>query len=218
MDFTNVSEDVLNLMPGAVVLFHADESICCVNEAMWKLYDCQSKQEFLNLTGSSFRGMVMPEDCQSIGMMVEKSVHQSGSVTEERLANYSYLFFCIRTKIGRIRHVEGSIRRVCFHGKWLWSLLLVDAHVRFRAVEHDALTNLMGRHLFFSKASEREAANRAEGIFGRDALAYFNLTNFKHYNAMYGAERGDDCLRRIACEKASLIRSWPACRPIFSWP
>lgn len=50
--------------------------------------------------------MVMPEDCQSIGMMVEKSVHQSGLVTEERLANYSYLFFCIRTKIGRIRHVE----------------------------------------------------------------------------------------------------------------
>lgn len=198
MDFTNVSEDVLNLMPGAVVLLHADESICCVNEAMWKLYDCQSKQEFLNLIGSSFRGMVMPEDCQSIGMMVEKSVHQSGSVTEERLANYSYLFFCIRTKIGRIRHVEGSIRRVCFHGKWLWSLLLVDAHVRFRAVEHDALTTLMGRHLFFSRASEREAADRAEGIFGRDVLAYFNLTNFKHYNAMYGAERGDDCLRRIA--------------------
>lgn len=198
MDFTNVSEDVLNLMPGAVVLLHADESICCVNEAMWKLYDCQSKQEFLNLIGASFRGMVMPEDCQSIGMMVEKSVHQSGSVTEERLANYSYLFFCIRTKIGRIRHVEGSIRRVCFHGKWLWSLLLVDAHVRFRAVEHDALTTLMGRHLFFSRASEREAADRAEGIFGRDVLAYFNLTNFKHYNAMYGAERGDDCLRRIA--------------------
>ena len=46
-------------MPGAVVLLHADESICCVNEAMWKLYDCQSKQEFLNLIGSSFRGMVM---------------------------------------------------------------------------------------------------------------------------------------------------------------
>ena len=97
----------------------------------------------------------------------------------------------------------------------LWSLLLVDAHVRFRAVEHDALTTLMGRHLFFSRASEREAANRAEGIFGRDALAYFNLTNFKHYNAMYGAERGG---LRLSCEKASLIRSWPACRPIFSWP
>lgn len=46
--------------------------------------------------------------------------------------------------------------------------------------------------------SEREEADHAEGVYGRDALAYFNLTNFKQYNATYGAEGGDDFLRKIA--------------------
>ena len=124
---------------------------------------------------------------------------QHGSALQGGLpVSYSYLSFCICTKTGRFRSVEGSIRRVCHRGVWLWSLLLVDVYARFLAVERDALTNLMGRHLFFSKVSEREEADRAEGVYGRDALAYFNLTNFKQYNATYGAEGGDDFLRKIA--------------------
>lgn len=198
MESTNVSDEVLNLMPGAVALFRADESIFCANEAMQDLYDCQSQREFFELTGASFRGMVLPEHYESIAMMVEKAMQHGSALQGGLPVSYSYLSFCICTKTGRFRSVEGSIRRVCHRGVWLWSLLLVDVYARFLAVERDALTNLMGRHLFFSKVSEREEADRAEGVYGRDALAYFNLTNFKQYNATYGAEGGDDFLRKIA--------------------
>lgn len=198
MESTNVSDEVLNFMLGAVALFRADESIFCANEAMQDLYDCQSQREFFELTGASFRGMVLPEHYESIAMMVEKAMQHGSALQGGLPVSYSYLSFCICTKTGRFRSVEGSIRRVCHRGVWLWSLLLVDVYARFLAVERDALTNLMGRHLFFSKVSEREEADRAEGVYGRDALAYFNLTNFKQYNATYGAEGGDDFLRKIA--------------------
>ena len=72
MESTNVSDEVLNFMLGAVALFRADESIFCANEAMQDLYDCQSQREFFELTGASFRGMVLPEHYESIAMMVEK--------------------------------------------------------------------------------------------------------------------------------------------------
>ena len=81
MESTNVSDEVLNLMPGAVALFRADESIFCANEAMQDLYDCQSQREFFELTGASFRGMVLPEHYESIAMMVEKAM-QHGSALQ----------------------------------------------------------------------------------------------------------------------------------------
>ena len=139
MESTNVSDEVLNLMPGAVALFRADESIFCANEAMQDLYDCQSQREFFELTGASFRGMVLPEHYESIAMMVEKAMQHGSALQGGLPVSYSYLSFCICTKTGRFRSVEGSIR----------SLLLVDVYARFLAVERDALTNLMGRHLFF---------------------------------------------------------------------
>lgn len=151
MESTNVSDEVLNLMPGAVALFRADESIFCANEAMQDMYDCQSQREFFELTGASFRGMVLPEHYESIAMMVEKAMQHGSALQGGLPVSYSYLSFCICTKTGRFRSVEGSIRRVCHRGVWLWSLLLVDVYARFLAVERDALTNLMGRHLFFPR-------------------------------------------------------------------
>ena len=74
MESTNVSDEVLNLMPGAVALFRADESIFCANEAMQDLYDCQSQREFFELTGASFRGRALPQHYESTAMLVEKAM------------------------------------------------------------------------------------------------------------------------------------------------
>mgnify|MGYP002731305177 FL=1 len=91
MESTNVSDEVLNLMPGAVALFRADESIFCANEAMQDLYDCQSQREFFELTGASFRGMVLPEHYESIAMMVEKAM-QHGSALQGACRSVTRIF------------------------------------------------------------------------------------------------------------------------------
>lgn len=89
MESTNVSDEVLNLMPGAVALFRADESIFCANEAMQDLYDCQSQREFFELTGASFRGMVLPEHYESIAMMVEKAMQHGSALQGGLPVSYS---------------------------------------------------------------------------------------------------------------------------------
>lgn len=204
---TGTPAELMDLMPCAVALLRDDEKVLRVNDALLRLYGCRNEAEFAELTGNSFRGMVLPDDYRPLSVMTQE-VSQPLVNTGAVPLDYRYISFCIRTKQGRVLHVEGSARLNCCTDGSIWSVLLVDIHTRYMAMERDALTNLLGTHIFFAKVEEIAKADTRAGTFGQKAVIYLNLTNFKRYNASYGIEQGDDCLRRLA---ALLRKYFPGC-------
>lgn len=90
-----------NAMPGGFFIYRADESeeIIYTNEAFLRIFGCDSAEEFRQLTGNTFPGMVYPDDLDE----VEKSI-------EEQVANsqydLDYVEYRIVRKDGEIRWLE----------------------------------------------------------------------------------------------------------------
>lgn len=78
----HASEGILrfmNQMPGGFFIYRADgeEQILYVNQALLRIYHCDSIEEFRNLTGNSFKGMVHPEDLDAIEESIKEQIEHS---------------------------------------------------------------------------------------------------------------------------------------------
>ncbi len=72
LEIANCLKKFVDRMPGGFFIYHADgeEELIYANDAMIRMFNCKSEQEFRELTGNSFRGIVHPEDLE----LVEKSI------------------------------------------------------------------------------------------------------------------------------------------------
>lgn len=90
-----------NAMPGGFFIYYADggEEIVYANEAVVRIFGCETREEFQELTGNSFRGIVHPDDLDR----VENSIVQQISESQYDL---DYVEYRIVRKDGEIRWVE----------------------------------------------------------------------------------------------------------------
>ncbi len=88
-------------MPGGFFIYHADgeETILYANTAMLRIFKCDTMQEFRQLTGNSFKGIVHPEDLDA----VEKSIQEQIASSQYDLDYVEYRIIC---KDGQIRWLE----------------------------------------------------------------------------------------------------------------
>ncbi|HBA49821.1 MAG TPA: hybrid sensor histidine kinase/response regulator, partial [Lachnospiraceae bacterium] len=88
-------------MPGGFFVYHADgnEEIIYANEAMVRIFNCDTLEEFRKVTGNSFRGIVHPEDLED----VERSIRQQ---IEDSSYDLDYVEYRIITKDGGIRWID----------------------------------------------------------------------------------------------------------------
>lgn len=88
-------------MPGGFFIYHADaqEEIIYANEALLRLFGCETREEFRELTGNSFRGIVHPEDLDE----VEQSIWEQIAGSKYDL---DYVEYQIIRKDGGVRYVE----------------------------------------------------------------------------------------------------------------
>ncbi len=88
-------------MPGGFLIYRADteERILYANIALVRIFRCTSREEFRELTGNSFRGMVHPEDL----FAVEQSIEEQIAASQYDL---DYVEYRIRTRDGQIRWIE----------------------------------------------------------------------------------------------------------------
>lgn len=91
----------MNQMPGGFFIYHADdeEQIIYVNQALLRIFHCDTIAEFRQLTGNSFKGMVHPDDLEA----VEASIIEQISDSKYDL---DYVEYRIRCKDGAIRWIE----------------------------------------------------------------------------------------------------------------
>lgn len=98
--------DAFSAFPGGFIIHRADwnkEEILYVNDTLIDLFDCESKEEFLEYTGGSFRHVIHPDDYDTVKANIRSQIAYYGD-------RYSGISFRIITKKEEIRLVEISGR------------------------------------------------------------------------------------------------------------
>ncbi len=101
-DLSSSIEWIGEQIPGGFFIYRADESteILYANGAVFKIFGCADLDEFKELTGFTFRGMVHPDDYEE----VDRSI--TNQISSESSENRDYVTYRIIRRDGSIRRVE----------------------------------------------------------------------------------------------------------------
>ncbi len=88
-------------IPGGFFIYYANEQerIIYANRGILRMFQCETMQEFRELTGNSFRGIVFPEDLDAVEKSIQKQIFMDWR-------SLDYVEYRIRRKDGSIRWVE----------------------------------------------------------------------------------------------------------------
>ena len=94
-------EKIMDEMPGGFFIYRADgeEEIVYANQALVRMFGCETVEEFRIHTGNSFRGIVHPEDLEAVEASIWKQVSDSRY-------DLDYVEYRIIKKDGEVRWVE----------------------------------------------------------------------------------------------------------------
>lgn len=141
-------------MPGGFFIYHADgdEELIYINSAVLRIFGCETKEEFVELTGFTFKGMVYSEDLEE----VESSIVQQ---IENSVYDLDYVEYRIVQKDGSVRWIEdyGHFMHTEKYGD-IFYVFIEDATDRLkkRMTEleeiNDELRNIYARESQYKKA------------------------------------------------------------------
>lgn len=88
-------------MPGGFLIYHADqkEEIIYANKALLRICQCDTLEEFRELTGNSFQGFVHPADLEAVEQSIREQIAKSRY-------DLDYVEYRIKRKDGTIRWME----------------------------------------------------------------------------------------------------------------
>ena len=90
-------------MPGGFFIYRADDEmeLLYVNQSTCDIYGCETVEEFRAFTGNTFRGMVHPDDYDSIQTSIDEQI-----ANESNRRNMDYVVYRIIRKDGSVRWVD----------------------------------------------------------------------------------------------------------------
>lgn len=166
-----VAQEFLGRFPGGMFRYPADgaDVLDCVNTGMLELFGCRDYQQFRDLTGNTFRGVVFPDDWERVCAEIE-----SQTACEE----HDRVRFRIRRADGEIRWVDDCGRLVVdSSGKRWFYVTVIDITDRVRDLEQlrranqrlEIIAALSNDVLFDIECASGEAHvyGDFEGRFGR---------------------------------------------------
>ncbi|MDE7360713.1 MAG: response regulator [Oscillospiraceae bacterium] len=172
----NFFRDFVEEMPGGFFAYRADKSeeILYLNHATLRIFGCETVEEFASLTGNTFRGMVHPDDLEGVEQSIERQITDGGD-------NMDYVEY-------RIRHKDGSARRVADYGRYTKTDAFGGIFYVFIADDTDRIKRRMERlekaNETLLKLSSREGQYRKAIL--HDALFFYevSLTGDRFINAV----------------------------------
>ena len=95
-------ERIGGLIPGGFFVYRADEplDILYANQNVLRIFGCATPEEFQALTGNTFRGLVYPEDFETIQSSIDEQIADSAN------ENFDYVEYRIIRKDGEIRWLD----------------------------------------------------------------------------------------------------------------
>lgn len=179
-------------MPGGFLIYYAEhgEKIIYANKALLRLFQCSSFQDFQELTGNSFRGIVHPEDLDRVEMSIREQIAASQY-------DFDYVEYRIIRKDGTIGWAEdyghfvergstGGIFYV-FIGdateKHNQRQIEKNAFLNAQKLEFEKLQNIISKYDKEKKLIKQEHLRRLEVIEGLsvnyDTILYTDLDTNK---------------------------------------
>lgn len=185
--------DFVEKMPGGFFAYSADESeeILHLNRAALKIFGCDTLQEFVGLTGNTFRGMVHPDDIDNVEKSIAEQIAQSAEKTD-------YVEY-------RIKQRDGSTRWIADYGRFTDTESFGNVFYVFIADSTERMLKRMERLESANKAllqiSVRESQYRKAILY--DALFFYevNLSENRFITAV--TQNGDNNIFPVS----DLIRS-----------
>ena len=113
------------LLPGGFFVYHADggEELITFNEELLKIFKCKNKEEFIELTGNSFKGMVNPDDLGNVEGDIIGQIKQ-----EKDIDRVKYRIIC----------KDGTVKTVHDYGRFVHTEMYGDVyHVFINDVTED---------------------------------------------------------------------------------
>ena len=142
----SVGEDIGNHMPGGFFIYKAEEpgELIYANQACFDIFGCRDIEEFKDLTGYTFMGMLYPDDYEKITSSIDDQISKNEN-------NMDYVEYRIVRKDGEIRWVDdyGNFAKTTSYGPIYYVFISDITQKRaerekgyaFRGAVIDTLTN-----------------------------------------------------------------------------
>ena len=177
--------DNLSMMPGGLLIYRAnrDEEILYANKTLLEIFECENGEQFKELTGGSFRGVVHPDEVSSVERSIEFQVNASTS------NGFDQVRYRITTRSGKTKYVE-DFGRLVNDPKLgpIYYVFIMEALIKM-----DLLTGLPNR-LYFMELAE-DGCKKIEARGGKAVILSFDLVGMKNFNSKFGLSEGDRLLR-----------------------
>ena len=174
-----VIEQISEGLPGGFFIYHADgdEELIYINDAMLRIFGCDTREEFRELTGYTFRGIVHPKDIDKVEASIRSQIADSGE-------DLDYVEYRIIRKDGTVRWVEdyGHVVHTDAYGD-LFYVFIEDATERInrRMAEiervNEALYTAHLREDYFKRAILYNAVSFVEINLTRDEFISASVLN-----------------------------------------
>ena len=157
--------DLVEHMPGGFFVYRADktEKLLYANTATLRIFGCATREEFNELTGGTFRGMVHPDDLEN----VERSIASQITGNIEHLDHVEY----------RIKLRDGSTRSITDYGRFARTEEFGDIFFVFIADDTELIRKRMARLEKVNDAlvriSARESRYRKAVLY--DSLFFYEV-------------------------------------------
>lgn len=181
------AERFADKMPGGFFIYHAggDEELIYANDAVLKIFGCETLDEFRALTGFTFQGLVHPDDLAAVKQSIEEQVASSG----DHLDRVEYRILC---KDGGVRWVDDYGRRVQTDGGDVYYVFISDITEKREA---QALALELERQKHMSEAKSSFLFNISHDIrTPMNAIVGFTTLARRHID---DRERLEEYLRRV---------------------
>lgn len=96
-----VIEQIGEDMPGGFFIYKAtgNEELLYANKAVFKIFGCETLEEFKQLTGYTFKGMLYPDDYEKVSVSIVNQIEKSQG-------NLDYVEYRIVRKDGKVRWLD----------------------------------------------------------------------------------------------------------------
>lgn len=165
-----IIEQISEGMPGGFFIYHADgdEKLIHINGAMLRIFGCDTLEEFKELTGYTFTGIVHPADIDKVEESIRTQIAHGGN-------DLDYVEYRIVRKDGTVRWIEdyGHFIHTEAYGD-LYYVFIEDATERIqkRMAEfervNEALYGAQLREDYYKRALLHEAVSFVEVNLTRD--------------------------------------------------
>lgn len=125
-------KDIAGNMPAAMLIYEAlgDKRILYVNDELVKMFECETREEFMEYVHGSFMGLVHPDDLNHTEASIWKQINESKGDVDNDFVEYRII-----TKKGNVKRIidNGRLVESKFYGKVFYVILIEEEpHTEFQ--------------------------------------------------------------------------------------